>query len=482
MPFDGNGNFTREHDWTDDADASILVRADRFDEENDDFKTAFENCLTRDSQGKPTANFSFNGFKGITLADATTERDAVNVRSLQRGTYTYIQTTGSSNAYVGSLSPSISAYTAGLTWFARANHTNDGAVTFNLNSLGAKDVKIDGQALSGGEIISGSIYLFAFNSTGDCIDLIKPQNATEALKGIVELATNAETITGTDTERATHPAGVKAALDNKVDNLFKYAVSISGLVPTNNGSDSDHDLDISTGFARFSDGTFKTATSAFTKQIDAIWASGTNQGGTASGVTFGADDTVHIFILTDDDNLTFDYGFDSDISATNLLGDAAVVAADFTKARRIGSWLLDGSANLIQYAVYESGGTGLVFQPNAVTTDLQASSMPTSKTAFALSVPNGIRVMANVSVFFNWDAGSARSAIISSDTETDVAANAQNGTVYVLGGTAAGTDKVEIQKITDTSQQLYYRGDGSTSGFRDFDVTLKQFEDYRKDN
>jgi hypothetical protein len=38
------------------------------------------------------------------------------------------------------------------------------------------------------------------------------QAASESATGVVELATNAETVTGTDTARATHPAGVKAAI------------------------------------------------------------------------------------------------------------------------------------------------------------------------------------------------------------------------------------------------------------------------------
>ena len=40
--------------------------------------------------------------------------------------------------------------------------------------------------------------------------------ATDTTAGKVELATNAETVTGTDTARATHPAGVKAAIDSAV--------------------------------------------------------------------------------------------------------------------------------------------------------------------------------------------------------------------------------------------------------------------------
>jgi hypothetical protein len=50
-----------------------------------------------------------------------------------------------------------------------------------------------------------------------------PAQATTAAKGIVELATNAEAVTGTDTERAVTPAGLAAALSaggSSVDELY----------------------------------------------------------------------------------------------------------------------------------------------------------------------------------------------------------------------------------------------------------------------
>jgi len=42
-------------------------------------------------------------------------------------------------------------------------------------------------------------------------------DATETQKGVVELATAAETVTGTDPTRAVHPSGLKHALDTKLD-------------------------------------------------------------------------------------------------------------------------------------------------------------------------------------------------------------------------------------------------------------------------
>lgn len=44
------------------------------------------------------------------------------------------------------------------------------------------------------------------------------QSASETVQGKVELATNAETVTGTDTVRATHAAGTKAAIDARISN------------------------------------------------------------------------------------------------------------------------------------------------------------------------------------------------------------------------------------------------------------------------
>jgi len=57
--------------------------------------------------------------------------------------------------------------------------------------------------------------------------------ATDTVAGKVELATSAETITGTDLARATTPAGVKAALGDDVTSLFTIiAAGTSGFTTT----------------------------------------------------------------------------------------------------------------------------------------------------------------------------------------------------------------------------------------------------------
>ena len=61
----------------------------------------------------------------------------------------------------------------------------------------------------------GRAFLELANQSG-LMSLI--QAGSETVQGKLELATNAETVTGTDTVRATHAAGTKAAIDARIDN------------------------------------------------------------------------------------------------------------------------------------------------------------------------------------------------------------------------------------------------------------------------
>lgn len=64
MPFNGSGTFTRLYSWTADAAVPLNITASRMDADtNDIVSNGLNNCLTRDGQGKPSADINWNNYK-----------------------------------------------------------------------------------------------------------------------------------------------------------------------------------------------------------------------------------------------------------------------------------------------------------------------------------------------------------------------------------------------------------------------------------
>lgn len=161
------------------------------------------------------------------------------------------------NAIAASSTPPITSYATGATYSFIAANTNSGAVTLSIDGLAAKAVtKAGNTALAAGDIQAGELvyvqydgtrfqlfsnYVYGGNVTNATItnstitggsvtgitdlaiadggtgastalaafDNLK-QAATATYTGVVELATDAEVIAGTDTTRAMTPAGFRA--------------------------------------------------------------------------------------------------------------------------------------------------------------------------------------------------------------------------------------------------------------------------------
>jgi len=79
--FNGSGTYVRYYNWTADASNAIPIMASRMDTEDNGFATALTNCITRDGQGVPSANISWNNHKLTSLSDAVDPQDALNQRS-----------------------------------------------------------------------------------------------------------------------------------------------------------------------------------------------------------------------------------------------------------------------------------------------------------------------------------------------------------------------------------------------------------------
>ena len=74
---------------------------------------------------------------------------------------------GSANAYTLTPNRTISAYAAGQVFVFKSNHTNTGAATLNVSSLGAKDIRkgTGSTALAAGDILSGQVCIVTYDGT-----------------------------------------------------------------------------------------------------------------------------------------------------------------------------------------------------------------------------------------------------------------------------------------------------------------------------
>lgn len=78
MPFNGQGQFTPKHTWTNEANSGTPILPANFDDQDADMATGLSNAILRDGTGGPTADIPWNNF-GITgLRAPNLGQDAAN--------------------------------------------------------------------------------------------------------------------------------------------------------------------------------------------------------------------------------------------------------------------------------------------------------------------------------------------------------------------------------------------------------------------
>ena len=215
-----------------------------------------------------------------------------------------------------------------------------------------------------------------------------------------------------------------------------------------NGTDTTNDINIAVGECASDDATaanrvLMTLTSGYTKQLDAAWAVGTNQGGRDTGAISNA--TWHMYVIQRPDTGVVDLLFS--LSATS----PTMPNASYTKKRRIGSVVRSGGT-IIQFIQ-----DGDVFQWMVPLNDINAGNPGTSAVTALLTVPTGINVMwvGSASIFNNNN--SETTALVTDLATTDTAPST---TLYhVSFGNQAGDlrGSTYMKVRTNTSAQVRYR-------------------------
>ena len=232
---------------------------------------------------------------------------------------------------------------------------------------------------------------------------------------------------------------------------------IYGLTINNNSTDSDHDIDIAAGVATDAAGVkYLSLSSSLTKQIDASFSKGTNQGGLDTGAV--ANNTWYYFWIIEQDSTS---DIDILISASQT---SPTMPSGWTAKRRIrGAVLTDGSANILGFRQKDND-----FRFNLMYLEVNDTATGTTRNTLALSyVPsNFIGIFATRLI-----SADPCYAIIQETSETDTAPSDTYSDILASATCTYG--QIEYTRLTDSSAQIAYR----TSASRRLTIWTKGFYD-----
>jgi hypothetical protein len=186
MAFNGSGTFNRTNGtntgsttWALDRDDGTAILAARHDTHDQDIADGLTNCITKDGQTTITADIPFGTNKITGLKAGTAVADAAQIAQIQNAAFSSGTVGGTADVITLTLSPAPSAYADRQLFFFEATADNTGAVTMNVNSLGAKTVsKFDDTgattALIAGDIQNGGVYHILYEAGAGVFLLINP--------------------------------------------------------------------------------------------------------------------------------------------------------------------------------------------------------------------------------------------------------------------------------------------------------------------
>lgn len=131
-----------------------------------DIATALSDSLAKDGQTTPTASLPMGGYAHTGVGDATARTQYAKVSQIQDGGYVTLSSVSGADTITATCAPAITAYAAGQFFTFVSAGANTGAVTLNINSLGAKSVTKEGAtALAAGDIASGAVVCVEYDGT-----------------------------------------------------------------------------------------------------------------------------------------------------------------------------------------------------------------------------------------------------------------------------------------------------------------------------
>lgn len=408
MPWIGS-NFSRGFTWVSDVAIPQILRS-RHDTNDNDFEGGIDECINKNGANEPTVALPMGGFNHSGVGDATARDEYLSMAQFQDSGGKFVTTTGTAPSFVATLSPAITSYQKGQNFFIEFHEAAVGSDVINFNTLGDIEIRYNNSATIANAWGANQTVMLTYDGTY---------------------------------------FNVNGYLVNGVANGIIPRGYIDGMI-TSNGTDADHDIDISAGVCRSSDNALTLSLAAgITKRIDSNWSAGTGNGGFPSALSLSNDTWYHVFIIGKADGTT-DAGYDSDITATNLLADAT----DYIAYRRIGSVLTDGSANILLYLQ-----TGDRFEFVAIVSDYSAVSLGAAS-LLTLTTPIDVKVKMFGELYSSvTDTTNDNRYAGIWDADLGATSNRYFLRVYTIN-TNNINGSTYVESMTNTSSQVYIAGSG----------------------
>ena len=187
MSFNGSGVF-QINTAGQPVVSGTVISSTAFNALTADLATGLSTCVTKDGQTNPTANLPMANYKFTGLGAGSDATDSANLSQVQSTVVKLIGSVSGADTITGSMTPALAAYAAGQMFYFVAAGDNTGAVTLNINSLGAKSITRDGSiALVAGDILSGEVVVVVYDGTR--FQLVTTSNSFGVPTSIVARAT-----------------------------------------------------------------------------------------------------------------------------------------------------------------------------------------------------------------------------------------------------------------------------------------------------
>jgi len=165
MPRNGSGLYVPPPANYPAVSATTITAANR-NAIDADIATALTNSIAVNGESVVTADIPFGNNKLTGVKDGTLAKDAANVSQIQNSNAILLASVAGTDTITASLSPALTAYANGQIFTLIPANTNTGAVTININGLGAKSITKNGStALVAGDLVAGVTYSLQYDGT-----------------------------------------------------------------------------------------------------------------------------------------------------------------------------------------------------------------------------------------------------------------------------------------------------------------------------